>query len=344
MTGRVAALLSCRGMSYTRGPMRRPSLVLALTALVLFAPVPAPATAVLVDGIAAIVNGEIITLLELEKAGRLALEERLGPAPPAGQEQLRRETLRAVLDQLILERLQAQRARELGIQVSAQEIDAAIAGVREENSLSEELLDRLLRERGVSREDYRRELQSQIRLSKLVRQEIGARITVAEEEIAAYFDEHRQEWRRPEKLRIRHLLVPLPSDPSPAEVDEARAQAAALVARAAGGADFAALVRAETPGAAPGVDPLSGELARGELFPALEQAAFALPAGGVSEPVRGPAGFHIVQVAERIPGHEPELAEMRASIEQKIIERKTRERFGGWLKQLRADALVEIRY
>jgi parvulin-like peptidyl-prolyl isomerase len=177
-----------------------------------------------------------------------------------------------------------------------------------------------------------------------VRQEIGARTTASDAEVEAYFNEHRQEWRRPEKIRVRHLLVPLPANPAPAEVDAAAAKAAELRAKAAGGADFADLVRAETPGAAPGVDPISGEIARGELFPALELAAFSLPVGGVSDPVRGPAGFHIVQVAEKTPAYEPTLAEMRSDIEVKLIERKAREHFGGWLKQLREGALVEIRY
>ncbi|HWR97549.1 MAG TPA: SurA N-terminal domain-containing protein [Candidatus Methanoperedens sp.] len=320
--------------------MRAKSLVLLAAALAVTL-VASAATAVVIDGIAAVVNGEIITLLELEKAGRA---ERPSQAPAAEHKQAQREQLRPVLEQLVLERLQAQRARELGIQVSAQEIDAAIAGVREENRLSEELLERLLQERGLSREEYRREILGQIRLSKLVRQEIGARTTVSDDEIAAYFAEHRQEWRRPEKIRVRHLLVPLPAEPSPAEVEEARAKATALRARTAGGADFADLVRAETPGAQPGVDPLSGEIARGELFPALEAAAFALPIGGISEPVRGPAGFHVVQVAEKTPAFEPQLAELRAGIEQKLVERKTRERYGAWIKQLRTNALIEIRY
>ena len=324
--------------------MRRASLILLIAALIAPALDPAPAGAVAVDGIAAVVNGDIITLLELERAARMVLDPRLRDAPPAGQEQKRRQALLPVLDQLILERLQAQRARQLGIQVSEQELDAAIAGVREENHLSEEMLERLLREREMTLADYRNELRGQLLLQKLVRQEIGSRTTVSDAEIEAYFTEHVGEWRRPERIRVRHLLVPLPPEATPAEVEEARAKGAALRARVAGGADFADLVRAETPGAEPGVDPISGEIARGELFPALEEAAFALPVGGVSEPVRGPAGFHLVQVADRTAPYEPTLAEMRDGIQQKIVERKTRERFGAWIKQLREGALVEIRY
>lgn len=303
-----------------------------------------PARAALVDGIAAVVNGEVVTLLELERAGRLALDQRLNSAPVAEQPRLRREVLTAVLDQLILTRLQSQRARQLGIEVSAGEIDTAVSNIREENRMSDELLGRLLQERGMSREEYRRDIEDQIRLSKLVQREVRAKITATDEEIAAWFAEHRMDWYRPEKIRIRHLLVSLPSEPSADEVESARAKAGALFEQARGGADFAALVRAQTVGAPADLDPVSGEIARGELFPALEAVAFDQPAGGVAGPVQSPAGFHIVQIVEKIPAFEPKLEDLRGSIEQKIVDRKARERFDLWIKQLRSEAIVEIRY
>jgi len=336
-------------MAYTSAQMRTlcrmlatagPAVVVALT--LVLAPVPAPA--VVVDGIAAIVNGEIITLLELESAGRMALDERLRTAPAADQERLRREVLSAVLEQLVLTRIQAQLARQIGLQISPLEIDTAIAGIREENRMSEELLARLLQERGMTMEEYRREIENQIRLSKLVNREIRAQITSTDEEVAAWFAAHRQDWYRPEKIRFRHLLVPLPSSASASEIETAREKANALLGKVRGGTDFATLVRAESPTATGDADQVSGEIARGELFPALETAAFALPVGGISEPVQSPAGFHLVQVVEKIPAFEPKLEEVRESIEQKIAEFKTRERFDGWLKKLRADAIVEIRY
>jgi peptidyl-prolyl cis-trans isomerase SurA len=320
---------------------RRPiagSLILALTLAAL------PARAVVVDGVAAVVNGEVITRFELEKAGRAALEERLRTAPASEHERLRREVLVAVLDQLILTRIQAQRARQLGIQVSAAEVDAAIAAIREENRMSEELLARLLGERGMTEEEYRREIEDQIRLSRLVQRDVRAKVTATDEEIASWFAEHRRDWQRPEKIRIRHLLVPMPAAASADQVEDARAKANALYLRARAGEDFAALARAETPGAAADADPVSGEIARGELFPALEATAFALPVGGVGEPVQSSAGFHLVQVVARTPAYEPSLDEVRASIEQKIGDRKARERFDGWLKQLRAEAVIEIRF
>jgi peptidyl-prolyl cis-trans isomerase SurA len=336
-------------MAYTGARMRTirrflatagPAFALALTSAL----TPVPATAVVVDGIAAVVNGEVITLLELEKAGRLALEERLRSAPAAEQERLRREVLASILDQLVLVRIQTQRARQSGVQVSPDEVNAAILNIREDNRMSEEVLARVLLERGMTMEEYRRDIEDQIRLSKLVQREIRAKITATDEEVAAWFNEHRKDWYRPEKIRIRHLLIPLPTGASAEEVEAARAKGNQLLGLARSGKDFAALVRAETPDAAADADLVSGELARGELFPALEAAAFALPVGGVSEPVQSPAGFHLVQVAEKTPAYEPRLEEVRASIEQKIVERKARERYDVWVKQIRSEAIVEIRY
>jgi peptidyl-prolyl cis-trans isomerase SurA len=304
----------------------------------------APAAAVVVDGVAAVVNGEVVTLLELEKAGRPALEERLRTAPAAEQERVRHEVLAAVLNQMVLLRIQTQRARQNGIQVAPAEIDAAIANIREDNRMSEEVLDRLLQERGMTQQEYRSEIEDQIRLSKLVQREIRSKVSATDAEVAAWYAEHRQDWYRPEKIRIRHLLIPLPKEATADQVEAARARGYLLLGLVRGGTDFVTLIRAETPGAAADADPVSGEIARGELFPALETAAFALPVGGVSEPVQSPAGFHMVQVTEKTPAYEPTLEAVRASIEQKIIERKTRERYEAWIKQIRAEAIVEIRY
>lgn len=324
--------------------MRLVSRLLALAALAALGLFVSGAAAVVVDGVAAVVNGEVITLLELQQAGRQALEERLGATPASEQARVRREVLSPILEQLILTRLQEQRARELGIQVSREEVDAAIASIREENRMSQEQFEYALRAQGLVPEEYRREIQNQIRLSRLLQREVRAKITVTDEEAAAWFEEHRREWYRPEKIRIRHLLVPLPAGASPAEVEAARAKASSLLEQARAGGDFTALIRAETPGASPIEDPVSGEIARGELSPALEAAAFALTEGEISEPVQSPAGFHLVQLVERTPASEPALAELRPSIDQKIGERKVREGFEDWLKQLRTDAIVEIRY
>ena len=257
---------------------------------------------------------------------------------------MRREVLAAVLDQLVLVRIQTQRARQAGIQVSPAEIDAAIANIREDNRMSEEVLARLLQERGMTQEEYRRDIEDQIRLSKLVQREIRAKVTVTDEEIAAWFNEHRRDWYRPEKIRIRHLLVPLPQDASADEVEAARARAARAARAGQGRGRFAALVRAETPGAAADADPVSGEMRARRALPGARGGGFRAARRRRQRTGAEPRGFPPGAGRREDAGLRADLEEVRSSIEQKIAERKTRERYDAWIKQLRAEAIVEIRY
>ena len=296
----------------------------------------------MVDGIAAVVNGEVITLLELEKAGRLALEERLRTAPAAEQERLRREVLTAVLDQLVLIRIQSQRARQSGVQVSPAEVDTAILNIREDNRMSE-VLARLLQERGMTQKEYRSEIEDQIRLSKLVQREIRAKVTATDEEIAAWFTEHRQDWYRPEKIRIRHLLVPLPAGLG--RRDRGRTGEGERAARPGRGRDGFRGARARRD---------AGR--RGRRRPGVggDGARRALPCarGGRVRSARRrrqragaePRGLSPGAGGRKDAGLRAEARRVRASIEQKIAERKTRERYETWVKQIRSEAIVEIRY
>lgn len=334
-----------RGMIVTKRGIRRAVVTAALAFLVAGAGAPPPARAVVVDGVAAVVNGEIITILELEKAGRQLAEERLRAVPVEERERRRREVLRPILDQLVLLKIQEQRARKIGLQVSGQEVDAAIENIMKENRLTSDMLTRLLQERGVTFDDYRKEIRDQIRLSKLVQQEIRTRVTVREEEIRQYYQDHEKDYFQPASVRLRSILVPVAADAPPEEVEAARQKALGILAEYRKGADFAGLVRTHAPQTVKGdEDPVSGRIVPGELTPELEKAAFELPVGGASEPVRSPAGFHVVQVAEKAPSLQRSLEELTDVIEQKITDQKSRERYEAWIKSLREEALVEIRY
>jgi peptidyl-prolyl cis-trans isomerase SurA len=333
------------GMIGTKRGILHAGAALALAFLAALAAAPTPARAVVVDGIAAVVNGEIITLLELEKAGKLIVEDRLRAVPAEERDRRRREVLRPVLDQLVLLKIQEQRARKLGLQVSGQEVDAAIENIMKQNHFTSDMLTRFLQERGVTFDDYRREIRDQIRLSKLVQQEIRSRVTVTREEIEKYYLDHQKDYYQPAAVRLRSILLPVAQEAAPEEVEAARQKALAILEEYRKGADFADLVRRHAPQSVKGdEDPISGRIVPGELTPALEEAAFSLPVGGASEPVRSPAGFHIVQVAEKSPALQRTLDELTDVIEQKLTDLKSRERYESWIKDLRDNALVQIRY
>lgn len=297
-----------------------------------------------IDGIAATVNGEVITLLELEKAGQPLVEERLGTALKRERSKVKREVLLQVLDGLVLQELQKQRARELGLQVGDQEVTEAIGQIRERNALTEEMIERALEEQGIGMEEYREQISEQVLFSKLMQQEVRTRVAVTGEEVEAYYEEHKEDYFRQEKIRVRHLLVKVAAGENDESVQEARRKALDILEDYRGGADFADLVRKYSPETAAGDDAVSGWLERGEFLQELEEVAFSLPEGSVSEPIRSRAGFHLIQVVEKEEASYLSLAAVSDSIEQKLMQEKMERDYKKWLQELREESLVEILY
>ena len=153
---------------------------LLLAALLTLAVTAAAAT---IDGVAASVNGKIITILELEKAARPLVEKSLLTVPERERAKVKREILADVLDKLILRQIQMQRAEQTGIRIDEAELDATIANIMEQGSLTEEMLARALEEEGLSHEEYREQIADQILFSKLMQREIRARVAVTHEEL-----------------------------------------------------------------------------------------------------------------------------------------------------------------
>lgn len=297
-----------------------------------------------IDGIAATVNGEVITLLDLEKAGQPLVERQLGTALKRERAKVKREVLLTVLDGLILQALQKHRARELGLQVSDQEVTEAIGQIRERNNLTEEMMERALQEQGITTEEYREQISEQVLFSKLMQQEVRTRVAVTGEELEAYYEEHREDYFRPEKIRVRHLLVKMGGEEDGESLQEAKREALDILEEFRGGADFADLVRKFSPETAGGEDATSGWLKRGEFLQELEEVAFALPAGSVSEPIRSRAGFHLIQVVEKEEASYLSLAAVSDSVEQKLMQDKMERGYEKWLQELRDESHVEILY
>jgi peptidyl-prolyl cis-trans isomerase C len=136
----------------------------------------------------------------------------------------------------------------------------------------------------------------------------------------SYYDAHKGEW---EQVTARHILirmngsaVPLREGQKDLSDEEAMAKAKDLRAKIVAGGDFAALAKTESDDSGSGLNGGTlGEFTRGRMVPQFEQAAFALPVGEVSEPVKTQFGYHIIQVEK----HESKKFEdVQGEIEQKM--------------------------
>lgn len=147
------------------------------------------------------------------------------------------------------------------------------------------------------------------------------------EEVAKYYEEHKSEY---ETAKARHILVrfqgsrvPLREGQPDRSEDEALAHTQALHKRLLAGEEFAALAKAESDDTGSGADGGNlGEFGRGRMVPVFDQAAFSLPVGQVSEPVKSQFGYHLILVDSRTT---KPLEEMREQIERQQKPAKARE-------------------
>ena len=180
--------------------------------------------------------------------------------------------------------------------------------------LDEELLRLLAVERGVAAPDAGRR-----RAAEHLLDEVGE---VDEQEIAAYYRRHRRRFERPERVRVRQILLP--------DRDAAERARAELVA----GASFEEIARGLSQAPTGVIGDGDAALAASDLPPAFADAIFALESGEISEPVVTDYGVHLFQVIELLPAGAPPLSAVAAEIGDKL----RRERAEGALAELVGEA------
>lgn len=168
---------------------------------------------------------------------------------------------------------------------------------------------------------------------------IAARVSVDEAQIAKRYEELKSELGRPEQRQVRHILITVAKDAAPEAVEQARQKALAVRARIASGADFATEAKAEsgdTGSADQGGD--LGYVERGSMTPAFDEAAFTLPLHTLSDPVRTPFGFHLIEVTGITPSKAPPLEQVRDTLRQRVQGEIAQDEFYAAAETLRAQA------
>lgn len=302
---------------------------LALLALLALAPV---AEARTLDRIACVVDDKVITLSEVEeRAAALQLQ-----APAASKELLLREATQALIAEKLFEKAMA----ELAIDVGPSELQIAIQDVMKQNGFAtEEQLAQAVERSGLEWNEYRNSMKKQLAQMKLLNLKVRSQVKVSEDEIKRRYGEMAALEKGEEEVRASHLLVLVAAD-APEEAQEAgRALAAELAQEAREGADFAGLMGRGARGTVDGGD--LGWFKRGELVPELEQAAFALQPGGVSEPVKSRFGWHVVKVEERRRAAPRDFAEVADKLRERLYREEMERQTQRYVDELKREAVID---
>jgi peptidyl-prolyl cis-trans isomerase SurA len=260
----------------------------------------------LIDRIVAVVNKEVITQYELaERMNRVRKElERRGTSLPD-----RGEIERQVLERLIIEKVQLQYARETGVRVDDLELDRTVSRVAEGNKLSLTEFRKTLERDAINFDGFREELRNEILMNRLRDREVTGKITVSEGEIENLLLEQGERKDIATEYNIAHILVRVPEQASPEQLETRRARAEEAVKRLKDGADFAQLAAAysDAPDALQGG--VLGWRSQQRLAELYVEALAALKPGDISGVFRSPAGFHVLKLLELRGAGAPLLVE-----------------------------------
>ncbi len=169
---------------------------------------------------------------------------------------------------------------------------------------------------------------------------VGAGIQVTDEALREYWREHQDEFKAPEERKMRHILVALPESADEEQVAAARARAEKIRQRLQAGESFEQVAKevSEDPGSREQGGDL-GWVSPGLMPESFEKVAFSLEKGAVSEPVRTPFGFHIIQITDIRSGGEGSFEKLKGRIEAAYRRQQAEQRYFD-----KAEKLADLTY
>ncbi len=249
----------------------------------------------LLDRVVAIVNDGVVLNSDLD-AQVDSVSERLRQQklelPP--QNVLRQQ----VLERLVLQEIQLQRANHAGVKVSDEMLNAALQDVAKRNGITFTQLPEALARQGLDYAEYRDEIRKEMMLQMLRQRDVLQHISVTPREIDQFLERQAKAPSERNEYNVSHILIAVGQEASPAQQDAAGRRAQEVYERARSGEDFAKLAVAYSNSQTALEGGALGWRKGSELPTFLSEVIAKLKPGEVSEPLRTPTGYHIIRLNE----------------------------------------------
>ncbi len=299
-----------------------------------------PANTQLLDRIAAVVNDEIILLSDL----RTAMDQTLAELQAKGvniQDPLALE--KKVLDSLILEKLQLQKAKQLGVEVTDEEVADAIAKIAQQNQLTLEQLQQTLNQQAPNGfTQFRDKLRKQLLLQKLQQKIALSQAQVTEEEIDNFIQRsqlQQNNWT----YHIGHIMLALPESANAEQRKKLQQQMEVIRQKLLAGEDFSQMAIRFSQGSKALMGGDLGWLDYEQMPTFFAKEVPQLKKDQISPIIRSPVGFHIIKLLDKKSKQTTEGENAREAALKTIRLQKANEILELWLRQLRDEAFVEIK-
>ena len=304
---------------------------------------PALLPAVVVEKVMAIVNGDILTLTEVQEQSvplirRMVMESSERSGTPRVD-----DTHKMVLERLIDQRLQLQEARTQGITTSAAEVDAYLEDLKKNaNIKSNEDFQQVLAKEGLALPKLKKDVEDHLTILKIVGKEVRSKIIISEPEVRKAYEDEIDKFVEPTQVKLRYILIALPRDASPEATSEEKKKAEQVLLKLRKGEDFSQVAKENSAGPMADLGGDIGYVKKGELHPDVDKVAFSLREGQISDIIPLPSGFVIIKVEERRTPIQP-YVEVADKIRAKLYGNRVEEKYQEWAQALRTKAYIEVK-
>lgn len=303
---------------------------------------PSQAGARIIDRIAAIVNDQIITLSEIDvvindkKAQLDSIKNALM------QEQMLKNLRVEALNRLIAERLIGWEITKRRIQAKTKQIDRLFLVQIKANKTTKKKFLEGLAKHGFTEASYRRYLAKRIRRRNFAETMFMHKVKITEKDIRNTYTRNVNLVRADREVHARHILFLVPQEAAPTEVETIRKQASAVLKQIKSGGSFAKLARkySKDHTAQKGGD--LGYFKRGKVLKPIENEAFRMKKGEISDVVRSKVGFHIIQTLNSRNESVLPYKKARTRIWQQLQMDGLEKLVQQWIKRRRKTAYIKV--
>jgi foldase protein PrsA len=314
--------------------VRKPFLLFVLLALAAGAALPA---AELVEQIVVRVNDRLVTQTEFDK--RLAIAAKAPGRAPTDLADLQR----SVLEDLIREKLLEERAKEMSVAATDEEVEVAVARVKAQYNLTTDAeFDAALAQSGMTRDELKRQMRLNITLQKVVGRDVTSQLQLTDDALRLEYERKKEQFYViPESAHVAEIVLKFSSGDG-----EGRQKAVLEIEQIRGrvktGTSFADLAKDVSEGNTKDKGGDLGTVSKGELVEALDAAIFVTPPEEYPAPALLADSIHLFHVTDRKPAGFKPFSEVKEDLRKRIGDDLYDKRFNEYVDKLRRDAFVKI--
>jgi len=294
----------------------------------------------IVDGIAAVVNGDIITFSQVR--GLVAPREKLLRTQFSGEALIKKikEAREAALKDLIDRQLVIQAFKKENFQIPDHFIDERVHEIIRENFGGDRnTFIKTLEAQNYSLGEFKKAETERMIVQAMRSKNVRRDMIASPAKIEEYYKAHREEFTAKEQIKLRLIMIPAHANDGNAPAQKAMAEE--ILGKLSNGAEFDRMAQIYSEDSSRDLGGDWGWIERKTLAGPLEKVAFKLAVGKVSNIIEFSGNYYILKVEDKRGGNTPSLAQVRDQIEKKLLQEEAQDLQERWIASLRSKAYIK---